>query len=304
MAIRVGPPMISAREEGPQAPRPLDVRTADGVRLTVLEFEPRVRRAPPVLLTHGTFSNGSVCTRLAAYLATHGFPCWVLELRGHGASDGRDRRAIFDDFGRLDVPAAVETVRQRAPGERMFFVGHSGGGLAFWMHLARHPEAAAHVQGVVTLASQATGAGLGVRGRVAISLIAAANNLGSRARRRLLRLGPEAEFRGVVNQWFVWNWRRRWRGRDGIDYLAALRGIHTPALCFAGAGDRYIAPVEGCRRLFDALGSTEKKLVICGEAHGFAEDYDHARIVASRGARQEIWPRILGWLQERSKPGV
>jgi len=278
----------------------VDVVTSDGVRLSLLEFEPKVRRAGPVLLTHGTFSNGNVCTRLAAYLATYGFPCWVLELRGHGASGGRDRPAIFEDFGRLDVPAAVEVVRQRAQTDRLFFVGHSGGGLAFFMYLARHPDVAARTPGIVTLASQATGAGLGWRGLSTIAMIAAANNLGGRARRRFLRLGPEPEFPGVINQWFAWNFRRRWLGRDGLDYLGALRGITTPALCLAGAGDHDIAPVEGCRRLFDALGSADKELVVCGSAHGFTEDYDHARIVASRGARQEIWPRILAWLQERS----
>lgn len=289
-----------AREEGPHPPRAIDLVTSDGVRLSLLEFEPKVRRGAPVLLTHGTFSNGNVCTRLAAYLATYGFPCWVLELRGHGASGGHDRPAIFEDFGCLDVPAAVDVVRERAQTERLFFVGHSGGGLAFFMHLARHPGMAARMPGIVTLASQATGAGLGWHGLTTISMIAAANNLGSRVRRRLLRLGPEPEFRGVLNQWFAWNLRRQWRGRDGIDYLAALRAITTPALCFAGAGDYQIAPVEGCRRLFDALGSTDKELVVCGSAQGFAEDYDHTRIVASRGARQEIWPRILAWLQRRT----
>jgi oxygen-independent coproporphyrinogen-3 oxidase len=301
MATVRGRAVSSGREDGPQGARRLDVVTADGVRLALLEFEPRVRRGAPVLLTHGTFSNGNVCTRLAAYLAAHGFPCWVLELRGHGASEGRTRRAVFEDFGCLDVPAAVEAVRLRAQTDRLFFVGHSGGGLAFLMYLARHPEVAARAEGVVTLASQATGAGLGWRGRATITLIAAANNLGSTARRRLLRLGPESEFRGVVNQWFGWNWRGRWRGRDGIDYLDALRAVPTPALCFAGAGDRHIAPVEGCLRLFNALGTSDKRLVVCGRRQGFAEDYDHARIVASRGARQEVWPKILEWLQERSR---
>jgi pimeloyl-ACP methyl ester carboxylesterase len=301
---RSGSPVAApaGREDGPQTPRARDVVTKDGVRLSLLEFEPRGQhRRSPVLLTHGTFSNGNVCTRLAAYLANYGFPCWVLELRGHGASDGRTRSAIFEDFGRLDVPAAVDAVRQRAETDALFFVGHSGGGLAFLMYLARNPETAARVPGVVTLASQATGAGLGWRGLRNIAFIAAANNLGSRARQRLLNLGPESEYRGVVNQWFEWNLGRRWRGRDGLDYLAALRKVPTPALCFAGAGDDRIAPVEGCRRLFDALGGTDKSLVVCGRTHGFSEDYDHARIVASRGARQEIWPRILGWLQERSK---
>jgi oxygen-independent coproporphyrinogen-3 oxidase len=158
------------------------------------------------------------------------------------------------------------------------------------------------MRGVVTLASQATGAGLTVRGLATISGIVAANNLGHYARRRLLRLGPESEPRGVLNQWAAWNLSRRWRGRDGTDYLGALGAVTTPALCFAGVGDRYIAPLEGCRRVFAALGSKDKNLLICGRGHDFAEDYDHARIIASRGARQEIWPKILAWLQARTKP--
>ena len=295
--------VTTRREEAPHPPQTLDVVAEDGVRLSLVEYAPKVRRAAPILLTHGTFSNGNVCTRLAAYLATYGFPCWVLELRGHGASEGRDRRAVFDDFGRFDVPAAVDAVRERAETDRIFLLGHSGGGLAFLMHLARHPERASRMAGVVALASQATGAGLGWHGLRTITKIAAANNLGSRVRQRL-RLGPEQEFRGVVNQWFTWNLRRRWRSRDGIDYLAALGKVSTPALCLAGAGDREIAPVEGCRRVFEALGSSDKSLVVCGRAQGFVEDYDHARIVASRGARQEIWPRILAWLQERTTPRV
>ena len=293
----------AGREDGAATPRTLDVVTADGVRLSLLEYAPKVRRAAPILLTHGTFSNGNVCTRLAAYLATYGFPCWVLELRGHGSSDGRERRAIFEDFGRLDVPAAVDAVRALAQTDRLFLLGHSGGGLAFLMYLARHPEMAARMAGVVTLASQATAAGLGWHGLRTITKIAAANNLGSRVRQRL-RLGPEQEYRGVVNQWFEWNLRRRWRSRDGLDYLAALKAVRTPALCFAGAGDLEIAPVEGCRRVYDALGSTDKSLIVCGRAQGFVEDYDHARIVASRGSRQEIWPRILAWLQEHTPPRV
>lgn len=48
------------------------------------------------------------------------------------------------------------------------------------------------------------------------------------------------------------------------------------------------------------LGSQDKRLVICGTSTGFAEDYGHTRIIASRTARQEIWPVILGWMRDRA----
>ena len=122
------------------------------------------------------------------------------------------------------------------------------------------------------------------------------NNLARPARRRLLGLGPEDDFRGIVNQWFRWNWRHRWLGNDGVDYLGATKSIAVSTLCFAGAGDRDIAPVPGCRRIYDALGGSDKQFVVCGSASGLSDDSDHARTLASRPARHEIWPRILDWL--------
>jgi hypothetical protein len=35
---------------------------------------------------------------------------------------------------------------------------------------------------------------------------------------------------------------------------------------------------------------------VCGTAEGFSEDFGHARIIASRAAQREIWPRIKDWL--------
>ena len=56
----------------------------DGVELALTRFTADSNSGIPLLLTHGTFSNGSICWRLAAYLAGYGFDCWVLELRGRG----------------------------------------------------------------------------------------------------------------------------------------------------------------------------------------------------------------------------
>ena len=52
--------VTTRREEGPHAPQTLDVVAEDGVRLSLVEYAPKVRRAAPILLTHGTFSNGNV----------------------------------------------------------------------------------------------------------------------------------------------------------------------------------------------------------------------------------------------------
>lgn len=275
-------------------------RTEDGADLHVTRIRGEVRHPVPVLLTHGTFSNAAVCMRLAVYLARDGFDCWVFELRGHGRSARGPAASDFEVWSELDVPAVLRAVRRETRRPHVLLIGHSGGGLVFLMHLARHPEVMANVKGVVTLASQATEAAASFTGSAKIVLAALANNVAGRLPGRLLGVGPEDESASVMNQWFGWNLRRRWVGKDGFDYLAALSGLEVPVLCLAGGGDHFIAPVAGCRRLFEAIGSFDKRLVLCARSEGFAEDYSHARIIASRAAQAEVWPQIAEWLAKRA----
>ena len=113
---------------------------------------------------------------------------------------------------------------------------------------------------------------------------------------RAWRLGPEDERKGVFDAWFRCNRTRRWIGSDGFDYVAALRQLTVPTWCLAGAGDHAIAPVEGCQRVYEAIGSPSKRWTVCGKTEGFSEDFGHARLIASRTAQREIWPRIKDWL--------
>lgn len=132
---------------------------SDHVELSLLRIRGEVWHDAPVLLTHGTFSNAQTCARLATYLADNGFDCWILELRGHGRSEVGPVHPDFERFSEFDVPAALGAVRQHTQQKRLFWIGHSGGGLVSLMYLARHPEACGQVGGIVTLASQATDAG-------------------------------------------------------------------------------------------------------------------------------------------------
>lgn len=286
------------RERERTKPTVVRVRTDDGVSLALHRFPGcgAIWQDHPVLLTHGTFSNGKVCAGLAEYLAGYGFDCWVLELRGHGESERGSVNADFERLAMFDVPAGFHAVLRATEKQQVFLLAHSGGGFVLAMYLARHPEVREQVRGLVTLASQTTEAPATLRGRLNATRIMLVNNLAGPARHRLLAFGPEDEFPAIVNQWFRWNWSGRWLGNDGFDYLDAVKSITIPTLWFAGTGDRYIAPASGCRRICEAFGSADKQFVECGKATGFSEDYDHPRIIVSRPARQEIWPRILQWL--------
>ena len=169
------------------------------------------------------------------------------------------------------------------------------------MYLARNPERCQYVKGIVTVATQATEAAATLSSRLKIMCFAALNGLLGYLPGPALGLGPENEFGSVMNQWFRWNLSRRWLGRDGFDYAHALSVVDVPTVMLAGAGDRFIAPVRGCRKLHEWLGSRDKQFVICGRSSGFAEDYGHTRIIASRAGRREIWPMILDWMRDRAR---
>src|SRR3989449_9561719 len=147
------------RERGRMKPAGVHVRTDDGVELALHRVSGAVWQACPVLLTHGTFSNGQVCAGLAGVLSRHGVDCWVVELRGHGQSERGHVNADFERFAMFDVRAGFQAVLRATGKEQVFLVAHSGGGLLFVMYLALNPVASVRASGLYTLASLSTEAG-------------------------------------------------------------------------------------------------------------------------------------------------
>jgi pimeloyl-ACP methyl ester carboxylesterase len=272
--------------------------TADGVTLALARYAGTVKHNVPVLLTHGLFSNRQVCAPLAQYLAREGFDCWVLELRGHGASEKPATRPDPEAWGAYDVPTALDAVRAVTGQGTVQLVAHSVGGLAFLMHLARRPESRTRVAGFVMLGCHATGMYSTLRSRLAADAVRLGMAVLGYAPGPAWRLGPETEPKRVMDVCIGWSRTRRWVGADGFDYLAALADLRIPIWCLAGAGDHAIAPAAACRHLYDAIGSPWKRWTLCGRAEGFAEDFSHVRLMVSRPAQREIWPRIGEWLKQ------
>ncbi len=74
--------------------------------------------------------------------------------------------------------------------------------------------------------------------------------------------------------------------------------VALPVLAMAGTGDRFIAPPEACRKLHELLPGTANVWQECGVDQGFAEDFTHSRLISSRAAARQIWPRIADWLAQ------
>lgn len=273
------------------------VTTADGVRLRLQRIgDPG---GVPVILAHGTFSNHRSCIGLANFLAKKGYSCWIFDWRGHGKSDRPRTPHTFDDIAMLDVPAVIDAVTSRSS-DRVFWLGHSGGGLILLMWMARFPHLAAHhIKGLIMLASQATGAAISMRNRALISAIDWLLRWRTSAPGHWLHIGPEPESASLIRQWCRWNLTRSFSSQDGFDYEKAISQAHLPVLAFAGAGDRFVAPPCACHAFASKCG-TDVEFHFCSKQQGFREDYTHNQLILSRNASVEIWPLVSRWLGARN----
>jgi predicted alpha/beta hydrolase len=257
----------------------------------------------PVLLVPGTFSNwsfwlGTRGTGFARLLGHAGFDAWVLDFRGHGASQhpAPPRRWCFDDWGRRDIIAAIDAMASggRAP----ILVGHSAGAISILAALAAEPHRTAAVRAAIIAAAPLPALQRWTR-PAAHALRFAARHL-PKFPARLLRLGPEDELPGVMEQWMTWHLQKCWTGSDGTDYAAALPRVTTPLLFLAGAGDHRYAPPRATRALHDLATAAPREWVLAGRDTGFSTDYDHVSLIVSRAARSETWPLMLDWIHRHA----
>jgi len=260
----------------------------------------------PVLLAHGTFSNHRTCSALARYLAGRGFDCWLLDYEAHGLSDTVEPAADFETLFLSGTHRALEYVSDTTQ-RKVHWVGHSGGGLAVLMAIARQPDLLDRLQSLVTLASQASDAGQLPSHRLILRTLKLLTGALGRVPARTLKLGPDNETATVMQQWYNWNLSARWIGTDGIDYTKTLEKLdklsRLPLLSLAGSGDWFIAPPDACQRLHARLPCSDKTWLECGVQHGYSENFSHARLVSSRASAREIWPRIGDWLtQQKTTP--
>jgi predicted alpha/beta hydrolase len=278
-----------------------ELRADDGVRLAAHRLgDPN---APAMVLVPGTFSNSTfwMGTRGVGFgraLAAHGYEAWSLDPRGHGRSQrpAAGERWDFDDWARLDVPAAVRAVN--ATGRKPVVIGHSAGGAAALAGLAADPALREAVRAAVIVATPLPWL-QPMRGLFARSIRAISHHL-DRFPARLLRLGPEDELPGVMTQWMSWNIEGNWTGDDGTDYGSRLADLDLPAFVIAAAGDRMWAPPPAVMGLYERIGSPDKSFLVCGRRSGYSRDFDHVDVLIGRPARTEVWPLILNWLAHLS----
>ena len=275
------------------------VDMTSGGRISLCRLKPENTIGQPIIVAHGTISNGSSVQDLAEHLKEQGFDCWILEWGGHGESQAASARNNFESPAFNDTPAAIEYVLKESGHNQLNWVSHSGGGHLPLMYLARNPQYQNKLAGIVSIGAQATDGALDLSAKFrALVLWGITRALGNTPT-AIVSVGTEGEPTLLLAQWSQWNLSQKWKGKDGFDYMAALNSIQIPALIVAGANDD-IAPPSGCRKFFDALGGKDKSWLLCGTASGFSKDYSHGQLIRGRAAKAEVFPRVSNWLIEQS----
>jgi len=167
------------------------VETADGWSLVITRYRPVPQPftqplfGEPMLLVHGFSQNRHAWTsgEFVKNLLFFGLDIHILELRGHGKSSVEFQHERCQRFGRklpsdldwdwdidsyflYDLPAAVAGVRRITRRERIFYCGHSMGGILGYGYASIHD----HFEGIVTIGAPAE---LG-RGSLTLKVLSAA----------------------------------------------------------------------------------------------------------------------------------
>jgi alpha-beta hydrolase superfamily lysophospholipase len=315
------------------SPRRLHVVTADGVRLALHRFQGGDRGA--VIGCHGLAANRLAFDlddgSLARHLARAGFDVFLLELRGHGASERPRTPWSFDTYAESDLPAAIAAVAA-IHGPRIGWVGHSMGGILALSYLA---SGGAGLAAAVTVGSALDYSGsasgfhrlLPLRNAlrflpmVPVDLVARrsaafvgrwrspyerfnvwSSNVDPVAWRKICEGGFHPVSPPVMSQLATAFQAGGLRSNDGARcYLEGLAQSRTPLLALAGSRDAQCPP-EAVLRTSRAVGGAEA--LIFGRDHGCADDYGHFDLLIGRRAAQEVFPRVEAWLAAALSPGA
>lgn len=236
----------------------------------------------------------------AAYLAEQGIAALTFDYRGVSEAQGpdeADRSIRFEDWGRLDMDAALSWAQDRFPRLPLFHIGHSAGG-----NLVGLAEASERLAGLVLVAANAPNGGHWQgRARLGIwvlwHLLAPALAFG-RTRVPLRRLGLSSVDvpAGVIRQWARWGRSERYLFNPAhrLD-TSRYRRLSVPALVLEFTDDTAFAPPPAV----DALLAEMPRLAVDRRrlAPSDAGDRPIGHLGFFRPAmRDTLWPVAARWI--------
>jgi non-heme chloroperoxidase len=248
----------------------------------------------PLLFVHGAYV-GAWCweERFLGWFAERGYDAHAVSLRGHGATEGRDR---LNDFGLADYAEDVASVAAGLPAPPVL-IGHSMGALVVQKYMERAPDTPAMVLACPVSAYGLLPSSLSLAfSRPA--LFAALNTVASGGRASPEALG-HALFAGTVEPALLERCYRRMQ-RESRRALLEMSGWGLPFLWTAWGNGARQPPTLVLGAQHDALipaAQAESTARLLGADYRLLPDLGHAVML------DEDWQAaaqaIAGWLGEK-----
>jgi alpha-beta hydrolase superfamily lysophospholipase len=318
--------------------------TKDGFQIALHRYVPAEQKfKQPVFLCPGMGANRNNFDlmddrSLARDLRDRGFDVWSVELRGTGFS-GRPKwyqphrwTYRFEDYLEEDIQAALSLVRKTTGSDRVFWVGHSMGGLLGYAWLGRRGDHG--LSGLVTVSaplfpgrtrmagilrsfvwpmtltrvvafrplarflSPFMGWAPGILSRISIH----PGSMRGPAQRRCLVNLVENTTAAVLRPFLRWSRAGALSSRGGEDdYRPKLKKIEEPVLILAADADNLASP-DAVIPAYEQIGSEDKQLRIFGGDRGDDCEFGHGDILLGDHAREVVFPEIIEWLENHATP--
>jgi pimeloyl-ACP methyl ester carboxylesterase len=229
--------------------------STDGIRLTAWYIPARPIARGTVILAHGINGNRSDMLPRAAFLVKAGYNTLLLDLRGHGGSDGDYAGPGYMES--LDVLGGVSYLKKRGEQAPIITMGHSYGAVASLYAAAQSQEVAAVI---------ADSAFISFEDMVKRATILLADDPERSVWERLgLRLaGFHATELAVLPILYIRT--GVWYSGRKSDSLRAIPLIGKRPILFIGGQRHEICPPENARVMYDTALSPDKQLLIVPDA--------------------------------------
>lgn len=344
-------------------------KTKDGWEISINRYgisgEGPKRCKAAVILCHGFNINNRFwdidrrCS-LARFLAKNGYDVWAPSLRGSGLSSkpvlSRVRSIVkfelssipqmliktpfditkfgwtIDDHIYKDVPAIIDFVKEKSGFDKIYWIGHSMGGIVMFGYLETgaqddvagfipvgsmmvipqpltpHLKTIANQKPLLTasllvnstVASQFRNFTLGTVKHPIEDMLIKRENMYPDVIFRFFRLciddtsaGVVAQFSDSIRTGSITSSDRRY------SYTDNMRRVSVPILIMSGVADGFVTEdIAGAT--YDKVSSKDKGIVIFSKANGNSMDYGHCDLLLGKNSEQDVYPVILKWLDERA----
>ncbi|CAL2095654.1 alpha/beta hydrolase [Tenacibaculum sp. 190524A02b] len=276
------------------------IKTEDNHTIALWKFYSEKVLNKHVFLTHGTFSNRKICDGIASYLVNIGYTCWIMEWRNHGNSLKAKQKFNFETIAEFDLKSTFEFLFYQQKIKNIDCITHSGGGIILTMFLINTPKHSSKINSISFFGVQAFGAAETLSNKIKIFSSKYLAFLLGKIPSKTAGSTENGENYYTMKQWFDWNLKNKFIGKNGINYLSKMKEIKIPILSICAKGDNFIAPKRGCEKFLNAFENNTNKLYYFSKENGNLENYNHSRILKSQNSRKEIWPIVVNWINKHA----